>query len=184
MSDPLTGGIVSSAPPIDVGAWVMRLVFLVVGLAVLTAGLNYGLETAEGLVGPGLMPFTAGLVTVLAAVWESVNAYRKQRNPGPSEEADNAIADADELEAAELTGWQRNRPVVLVFAVIVGAVLLTRVIGLLLALSLMVIVLIFAVERKPWWSALIGGTATFLFGWVVFGLVLQVPLPTGMLGLI
>lgn len=169
---------------VEPGPWIARLVFLAVGLAVLIGSLGYGLETEEGLVGPGMVPFIAALVMVVATLVECVNALRKQRTGDGETEEENAITDADEIDNLGRTAAQRNRAVVTVFAVILLTVLLTRIIGLLLSLGLMVLVLITFVERKPWWIGLIAGVGSFLFGWVVFGLVLNVPLPTGMLGLI
>ncbi len=162
----------------------MRLAFLVVGLTVLISGVNYGLRTEEGLVGPGLMPFAAGLVTTIATLAEAANAWRKRRQTASEAGEVNAIEDADEVDHLGRTSAQRNRAVLWVFLVILGAVLMSHVIGLLLSLSLMVVILISVVERKPWWSGVAGGIATFLFGYGVFGVVLNVPLPTGMLGLI
>lgn len=182
MSEPAVA--VGATKRTELGPWVVRLIFLGVGVAVLIGSFGYGLETPEGLVGPGMVPFLASLVMVVATLVESVNAARKLRSPAEATEEDNAIADADDLDNLGRTAVQRNRAVILVFGVILLAVLLTRVIGLLLSLSLMVFTLVALIERKPWWAGLIAGVGSFLFGWVVFGLVLHVPLPTGMLGLI
>lgn len=168
----------------EAGPWIMRLAFLVVGLTVLISGVNYGLRTEDGLVGPGLMPFAAGLVTTLATLAEAANAWRKQRQTAADAGAANAIEEADEVDHLGRTSAQRNRAVLWVFLVILAAVLMSHVIGLLLSLSLMVVALISVVERKPWWSGVVGGIGAFLFGYGVFGVVLNVPLPTGMLGLI
>ncbi|WIY82802.1 tripartite tricarboxylate transporter TctB family protein [Propionimicrobium sp. PCR01-08-3] len=169
---------------VELGPWIVRLIFLGIGIAVLVGSIGYGLETADGLVGPGMVPFLASVVMVLATLVECLNALRKQRAGAEGTEEANAIADADDVDNLGRTAAQRNRAVVLVFGAILLTVLLTRIIGLLISLSLMVFGLIAFVERKPWWIALIAGVGSFVFGWVVFGLVLNVPLPTGMLGLI
>ena len=58
------------------------------------------------------------------------------------------------------------------------------VVVLLLALSLMVFILLKIVERKSWVASIVGAVLAFAFGWGVFGQLLSVPLPTGMLGII
>lgn len=168
---------------VDVGPWAMRLTFLVIGIGVLVGGLKYGLETKAGLVGPGMVPFSAGLIMVIATLVECVRSLRPAA-AAEEEPTENAIADADQVEAADRSPQELRRAVMLVFGVILATVILTRVIGLLLSLSLMVLVLIDVVERKPWWTGVIAAIGVFVFGWSVFSLVLNVPLPTGMLGLI
>jgi hypothetical protein len=166
----------------------MRLVLLVLGAAALIGGSGYGLRTPEGLVGAGLMPALAGFVMVVASLWDGARALRDARaavtvDEGPVPTPESADAPA-ELDVFGRRAGQRNRAVLMVFAVILLAVLLSHVVGLLLALTAMVAVLLGVVEKMPWWVALVGGAAAFLFGYLVFGMALNVPLPTGMLGLV
>lgn len=173
------------AARVALGPWVMRLVLLAVGVAALVGGYGYGLRTEEGLVGAGLMPAIAGGVMVAASIWESLRALRDERTRAAAEPAgDVAAEEAPELDVFGRTARQRNRAVVSVFAVILGTILLAYVIGLLLALSVMVAVLLGVVEKHKWWVALTGGVLAFLFGYLVFDMALRVPLPTGMLGLV
>jgi tetrahydromethanopterin S-methyltransferase subunit F len=44
--------------------------------------------------------------------------------------------------------------------------------------------MIIVVERRPWWVGLIATGCAVLFIYVVFSLILAIPLPTGQLGLI
>lgn len=174
----------AQAPKVDIGAWVIRVVFLAVGLIVLYFGHNYKIRDENGLVGPGMMPFFAGLVMVVATLLEGIVEFRRQRQPVSPQDAGNAIADADALAANARTPTETRRAVLIVFGVILATVLLTQLIGLLLALTVMVFVLVWPVEHKPWWSAAIAALLAFILGFVVFGLVLGVPLPTGLLGLV
>lgn len=172
---------------VNTGAWVMRLALLVLGAAVLVGGIGYGVETPEGLVGPGMMPVAAGALMVVAGAWECLKAFRAERSAvaeAPAE-ADGAATDkAAELDVFGRTTQQRNRAVAVVFGVILLAVVLAYAIGLLLALSLMVVVLLTFVEKKPLWVGLVAGVGAFAFGYLVFGMALNVPLATGALGLI
>ncbi|MFP3714519.1 tripartite tricarboxylate transporter TctB family protein [Puerhibacterium sp. TATVAM-FAB25] len=177
---------------VSTGAWVMRLALLALGAAVLLGGIGYGVETPEGLVGPGMMPVAAGALMVVAGAWECLKAFRAERSAvaAAPAEADGAGADgvaADEaaqLDVFGRTSRQRNRAVAVVFGVILLAVVLAYAIGLLLALSLMVVVLLTFVEKKPLWVGLVAGVGAFAFGYLVFGMALNVPLATGALGLI
>ncbi|MCK6210427.1 tripartite tricarboxylate transporter TctB family protein [Georgenia sp. EYE_87] len=170
------------------GPWVMRLVLLALGVAALVGGSSYGLRTAEGLVGAGLMPALAGFVMVVASLWDGARALRDARAAvavdAEAAAVPEAADEAGELDVFGRRAGQRNRAVLMVFAVILLAVLLSHVVGLLLALTAMVVVLLGVVEKMPWWVALVGGAAAFLFGYLVFGVALNVPLPTGMLGLV
>ncbi|MFP7696449.1 tripartite tricarboxylate transporter TctB family protein [Trueperella sp. LYQ143] len=159
----------------DVGEWVVKCVFLGVGIAVLIAGLGYGLQDKNGLVGPGLMPFAAGLVTVVASMWDMARSLR----------APVAAVASEEPTAATTDGfWAKYANVIKVFLALFLTLVLCRFIGLLLSLCLMVAGLIVLVEKRPWWQGVIAGVIAFLFGYGVFVLVLDVPLPTGMLDLV
>ncbi|WP_420175903.1 tripartite tricarboxylate transporter TctB family protein [Luteococcus sp. OSA5] len=178
------------------GPWLMRAALIVVGLVSLIGGLQYGPKTPEGLVGPGFVPVVAGGLILLASAWDVMVAmleakqHADERGEGATLEAvaDSATAagaaPAEELDAMGRTEKQRNRAVVLVFAILATMVLLVNLIGLLLSLTLMVIVLLWFIEKKKWWQALLGGALALAFGFLVFGILLEVPLPAGLLGLI
>jgi hypothetical protein len=57
-------------------------------------------------------------------------------------------------------------------------------VGLILSFALAVAFMIIVVERRPWWVGLIATGCAVLFIYVVFSLILAIPLPTGQLGLI
>ena len=194
------------------GALAMRIALLVLGAAVIIASFQYGLFDDKGHVGAGFMPFAAGLVMTLASVWDIVKAQfadgqgevhgeTEDEEPGTLPAADsgiNPIVDSDEAVGddanalheeirAELEGEEQQagwKAVLSVFGVLIGVVVLSSMIGLLLTLSLMVFVLLLFVEKKPWWAALIGFVLAISFGYLVFGQLLGVPLPKGLLGLV
>ncbi|MGJ9494637.1 tripartite tricarboxylate transporter TctB family protein [Actinotignum sp. GS-2025a] len=174
----------------DIGALVFRLVILGIGIYVIVAGWNYGLSQDNGEVGAGLMPFIAGCVIVLASIWDLIRSSITKPAPATSPEDDESVqlmeqyAAEDTPAEGERTERQRQLAVVYVFLAMLGAIILTRVIGLLLSVTLMVFVLVVFVERRTWWKGLLAAILTFLFGYVVFSVLLQVPLPTGMLDLV
>lgn len=166
-------GRLSAENQIDRGAVSVKIVFLAIGFFVMVSGIKYGLTDSNGLVGAGLMPFVAGAVTLMASIWELAKGFLSTSSREDSH-----------TESASGSWWTRYGSVIKVFAVILFTIALTRVIGLLLALCLMMAVLIIAVERRPWWTGLVAAAIGFAFGYGVFVLVLHVPLPTGLLGLV
>ncbi|MCK9792814.1 tripartite tricarboxylate transporter TctB family protein [Isoptericola sp. 4D.3] len=168
----------------------MRVLLLALGAAVLVAGISYGVRTPDGHVGPGMMPAAAGAVMLLAGAWESLKAFRSGREATDGDDstvssgAEGAEDEDSQLDVFGRTTAQRNRAVAVVFGVIALGVALTYAIGLLLGLSLMVAVLLTFVEKKPLWVGVVWGAGAFAFGYLVFGLALNVPLATGALGLI
>lgn len=168
---------------IDYGSWIMKFIFLGLGVVIMISSWGYGLRTDGGLVGPGLMPFIASAVTVVASLFEIVKAFMN-KNDVTAGAAENAIADADDLSVSGKSQKEKNLSVVFVFGTIFGTIVLTHLIGLLLSLAIMAFVLVALVERKPVWTAILTAIGTFVFGYFVFKIALQVPLPTGLLGLV
>jgi putative tricarboxylic transport membrane protein len=167
------------------GAWGMRVALLAIGAAVLIGGIAYGLRTPDGLVGPGMMPAVAGAVMLVAGAWECLKAYRVARvQADDAADTEGAADDPAELDVFGRTTAERGRAVATVFGVILLGVVLAYAVGLLLGLSLMVLTLLTFVEKKPLWVGVVGGVAAFAFGYLVFGLALDVPLATGALGLV
>lgn len=179
-----------------------QLIFLgvmaVLGLLAVVGGIGYGLELDER-VGPGLMPFAAGVLMLLTV---AVQLQRRLRMPvaepatgsgaelepaaGPGEGTDTDVdADSDTDAAAAADGATPDgRRVATIFAMIVLAVAATYLIGMLLSVSLLVGALFLLNDRTKPVTALIAAVAAGLFGWLVFETLLDVPLPTGLLGLI
>lgn len=195
---PNTTGATTSAPAQaqrqcgkrDIGALAFRLVILGIGIYVIVSGWNYGLSETNGEVGAGLMPFVAGCVIVLASIWDLIRSNITKPAPETDSEDDESVQLMEQYAAEETpaegerTERQRQLAVVYVFLAMLGAIILTRVIGLLFSVTLMVFVLVVFVERRKWWQGLLAAILTFLFGYVVFSVLLQVPLPTGMLDLV
>ena len=198
---------------IDMGEWVMRAVLIALGVAILIGGLNYGLYDEAGLVGAGFVPFVAGATMVLAGLAEAFKAFRARSSVSLVDQPDTAHAAGVEVESASLETTEslldvdgdgtldiealqtelelasheelkNRRAVISEFVVLIITTVMSHIIGLLLALSLMVFILLKIVERKSWVASIVGAVLAFAFGWGVFGQLLSVPLPTGMLGII
>lgn len=184
------------------GALIMRIVLLVFGAAVMLGSLQYTILDDTGRVGAGFVPFVAGSVMTLAGLWDLAKSVLAERrtSSGVAVVGGGEVESASEPTVEEITGLDIDddlrseligeeqkagwRAVVGVFGVLLGVTLLASWIGLLLALGLMVFALLFFLERRAWWIALVGALLAIAFGYFVFDQLLGVPLPKGALGLI
>lgn len=174
----------------------------VVGAAAAVMGIGYGLSVDSGEVGPGLLPFLTGTFIFLASVAEIFRLFfaRVGTSGGrimsavedieatAAESIDSASeavsADGDEVDTFGRTEKQRNRAPFVIFATFGVALALVPVLGLIIALSLAILFLLIVVEKQKWWTSAAATIGAAVFVYIVFGLVLSVPMPTGMLGLI
>ncbi|GAA4282654.1 hypothetical protein GCM10022261_01850 [Brevibacterium daeguense] len=169
-----------------------------VGLFAAVMGLRYGVTAEGGQVGPGFLPLVTGGFVVLASLAELVRMFFFETTTYEGsfmqvveeveEEAREAVAEAGEhnpeLDTFGRTSGERRRAILLIFGILFAAVVLIPVIGLLLALTLMVMSILIFVERKSIVVALVVAAAAFAVIYVIFVLGLRVPVPTGMLGLV
>lgn len=155
---------------------------------------GYHLFGQGGRIGPGFMPFCGGLALACFAVWALAESFvrgaREQPAGAPSDPAGTpAGTSAGTSAGTDPSGEQpaaggSERRVLLVFVLTAAAFALSYVTGFLLAFGLLICALLWFVEReKPWLAVTVGAVAT-LGSWAVFVLMLQVPLPGGMLGLL
>ncbi|GAA1622077.1 MULTISPECIES: tripartite tricarboxylate transporter TctB family protein [Brevibacterium] len=174
----------------------------VVGAVAAVMGIGYGLSVDSGEVGPGLLPFLTGTFIFLASVAEIFRLFfaRVGTSGGrimsavedieatAAESIDSASeavsADGDEVDTFGRTEKQRNRAPFVIFATFGVALALVPVLGLIIALSLAILFLLIVVEKQKWWTSAAATIGAAVFVYIVFGLVLSVPMPTGMLGLI
>lgn len=146
-------------------------VMVVLGIVGIFGGVGYGLELDER-VGPGLMPFAAGVLMLLTA---AVQLVRRVRTP---------VAEPAPEDRDDTTEGPDARLVAIIFVMIALTVAATYLIGMLISVSLLVGALFLLNDRTKPLTALIAAVAAGLFGWLVFATLLDVPLPTGLLGLI
>lgn len=174
------------------------------GVAVAVASAGYGLFGEGSRLAPGFTPFLTG--TVLAVLGAAI-AARALRPVPPPEHPDqpagpqgppgqvppghvahapvslDQVAHAEEGGAAPEASGRQTRTVAAVFALSAATILLTPLLGFLLAFGLLVLVLAVAVERRgllPSAALAVGATAAV---WLLFERFLAVPLPIGVLGI-
>lgn len=175
-----------------------------VGLGAVVMGLGYGVTGPDGSIGPGFMPVITGAFISLASLADIGRLYfapAGQSTAGLGSLADELSAEAaaaQDAARAELAGdadgeardtfgrtaRQRTRTVLLIFGALLAAILMTQVVGMLLALGLMMFAIVVGLEKKPLVPATLTTVAVVAGAYLIFVRMLGVPLPQGMLGLL
>ncbi len=179
-------------PRIARAAFSAALALLGIAAAVIASG--YGVTQDNGQVGAGFLPVALGAIMALLAGADVVMALREREERAPDEggslaaEVDAAaidhVAESPDVDALGRTQRQRNRMLVIVAAMLLGALLLVPVLGLLLSLGALMLAVAIGVERRPVVSSTIVTVVVVGAFHLVFGVLLRVPLPTGLIGLI
>lgn len=164
---------------------------------------GYGLLLEGNRVGPGLLPAVfGGLIALissfmliltlrgrrarhdhgLAEVAQSVQG-RSPVEPGPAETSGPGLETSGDLDIFGRTAAQRMRQLRIVTVALIVALFLVPVVGLLGALGLFGLFASIVVERRPWLSSLLITATSVGVVYVVFAVLLEVPLPTGVLGI-
>lgn len=186
------------------------VILCLVGVVAVVMGFGYGFMEDNGQVGAGFLPVLTGGFVVLATLLELARMYLAHSSPIEGsfmetvvhleEEAGAAIArahhedadaggdaggmDSEELDTFGRTKAQRTSAIGKIFGIMLVAILLIPVLGLLISLTLMTLVLLLVVERKPWVPSVLATLGALAFFYFVFVQGLRVPLPTGLLGII
>jgi putative tricarboxylic transport membrane protein len=191
MSDALDAGTAPApaAPPAAPrrGGLVGNLVLASVGLLAVVGGVGYGVTGATGPVGPGFVPALAGALMALFSVVELVRIVRarppREAAPDGAPAPGDPVAATDDVDQFGRTDRQRSRAIVAIFAIVALGVAVTPFLGLLTAMGLVVLALTLGIERRPVVPSVLTAAGTVAFAYVVFVLVLRVPVPVGPLGL-
>lgn len=168
-----------------VGAGLLALL----GAGLAFGGTDYGVLNEEGRVGPGFMPFVTGSLLVLFGVVIAFETRRAAGRAASTEATEGSGPSLLELALSRDDGEQgvpdgevKDRNVAVVFGLTLAAILLTPVLGFLLAFGLLIFVLVTFVEREGPMLGLLVTVAAIGVTYLVFVLFLAVPLPTGYFG--
>lgn len=173
----------------------------IVGAVAAVMGVGYGLTVEGGEVGPGMLPFLTGAFIFLASVAEIFRLFFARVGTSGGrimsavedieataadsiDAAGTASADGEDVDTFGRTERQRNRAPFVIFLTFGVALALVGVLGLIISLSAAILFLLLVVEKQKWWISALATIGAAVFVYIVFGLVLAVPLPTGLLGLI
>ncbi len=156
------------------------------GLAAVVGGLGYGLLGEDGRIGPGFVPASAGAVMVVFATLELARILRpraaRERTGLMASVQDVEQEAADAVDQFGRTDRQRARAIVAIFATTAVGVGLVPFLGLITALSLVVLTLTLGIERRPVLPSALTAVGAAVLAYGVFVLVLNVPVPVGPLG--
>jgi len=169
------------------------------GYAFLTAWFDYDLLNEGNRVGPGLVPAVVGaLIALISGVLLvlTLTGRRARHDHGLAEVAESLAADLpadaevpetsdadDDLDIFGRTAAQRMRQLQMVTVALVVALFLVSLVGLLGALGLFGLFVAIVVERRPWLPSVLITAASVGVIYAVFAVFLEVPLPTGSLGI-
>ena len=152
---------------------------------VATAG-DYTILREDGTVGGGFLPLLVGVVLAGLGAVQFVAAWLRVRVI--AQDSQGLVRRARERSAADAvpdmfgrTARQRLHQLGLVITATVAAVALTTLVGLLVALGLLSVFISAVVERRSWYASVLISTASVGLVFVVFVLLLDIPLPRGLL---
>jgi putative tricarboxylic transport membrane protein len=145
---------------------VSGLAFIALSLAVLPESL--GLQFySEGVPGPGFFP------TLLALTIAGGGALLVATRVGKKREAFPEFERPSRSEAQRSLG---------VWVALVASALLINIVGFVAAMVVLVGILLLGIERRRGPITLLTIVATPLLAYLLFGVLLQVPLPSGLFG--
>ena len=167
-------------------------VLAAVGIAAVIGGLAYGAFGEEGRIGPGFLPVMSGGLVALFALSDIVSRVRARPQLADERELLLDTDAAAELEAEAIvpdidifgrSQKQRNMQLVAVIGILIGTLLLVGVLGFILAFGVLLVVTAVFVEKRKLLPSLLVAVVALGVAYLVFGVLLRVPLPQGLLGI-
>jgi len=146
------------------------------GVAFAIGGTGYGVFGEGSRIGPGFMPFVAGVLLAVFGVMIGVEAAL-HRGRVPSNTVENMQEGG--VEGGEEAG---GSTVAVAFGLMLVTVLLIPLLGFLLSFGLLILVLVTFVEREGWVRGILLSVGAIAVTWLTFVVFLQIPLPPGILG--
>jgi putative tricarboxylic transport membrane protein len=168
-------------------------VLAVIGIAAVVGGLGYGVVQEDGLIGPGFLPTMAGGLVAVFAIGDVIGRLRPRTTISQTELilgadaqetlAEEAAAESD-IDIFGRDQKQRTRMLVVVMGILIATLLLVQVLGFLISFALMLIAIAVFVEKRRWVPALVVTAAAIAVTYALFVVLLRVPLPQGLIGII
>ena len=165
------------------------------GAAAAIGGWGYGVAQDNGQIGPGFLPVALGAIIAVLAIVDTASIVLRREPGHPAEQLTGVEAEANaaaidtveesaDIDALGRSQRQRNRMLLVVGGMLLGALLLVPVLGLLISLGVLMLTIAIVVERRPIISSVIVSVVAVGIVHLIFGVLLNVPLPTGLIGLI
>ncbi len=150
-------------------------VLTVVGALFFLGSFAYSWTNPEdGTIGAGALPRVAGLLLLLIGL----ALIRQESRAGSVLEGDGHVVEEEEHTPEETRAIRRK--LILITAVMVVTALLIPILGMLPALALMTLYVTAFVERLRWPVALATAAGVLVVSYLLFTVVLRVPLPLGL----
>jgi putative tricarboxylic transport membrane protein len=160
--------------------------FVAAGILSVVEGVGYGLVRDDGIIGPGFFPIVIGAILLVLGGGILLQTVRGPEAPSRLEaveaELEREVAELDTDAAPMFDVAGNERAALAVFAGIGVAILASYWLGLIVAFSLLVFVILAVIERQGLVRAV---AVTLLLGfgsWLVFVHFLEVPLGFGIFG--
>jgi putative tricarboxylic transport membrane protein len=144
------------------------------GVAFAIGGTGYGVFGEGSRIGPGFMPFMAGVLLVVFGVAIGVEAALGRVPSRPPQNMQEGDAEGDEEGS--------GRTVAVAFGLMLVTVLLIPVLGFLLSFGLLILALVTFVEREGWLRGILLSVSAIAVTWLTFVVLLEIPLPPGIFG--
>lgn len=165
------------------------------GIAAAIGGWGYGVTQDNGQIGAGFLPLVLGVIMALLAGADTVTALLERKPDRAVDElgtlgsevdeaAIDTVAEMPDIDALGRSQKQRNRMLLIVSGMLLVAVLLVPVLGLLISLGLLMLTIAIFVERRSIITSVLVSVITVAVFHIVFGVLLNVPMPTGLIGFI
>ena len=167
----------------------------VAGAAAAIGGVGYGITQENGQIGAGFLPLVLGAALAALAGIDVIQTLRGRTLTDPAEEltgvgaeadaaAIDTVAEAPDIDSLGRSQKQRNRMLAIVLGMTFVALLLVPVLGLLISLGVLLVAISTLVERRRILTSLLVGAIAVGLIHIVFAVLLGVPMPTGLIGLI
>ncbi len=128
--------------------------------------------TKQGFPGPGFFPIMCGIAIVLCSLAIFMKAWFKAKKDILQDQPDNMLQ-KNIFNRMELKS----------FAIVIGiswaVVILSDIIGLLVAISIAVVILIRVLGKETLKTSCLVGVGTFAVLFLIFDVFLRIPLPAG-----
>ena len=145
-----------------------------VGLLFFVLSFAYDWTLEDGSIGPAALPRTASALLVLVSALRLLTEARRRPAATPPGAPAPGAPVVEEVPDA-------RRKLLLVCGTVLVTALLIPYAGLLLSLGLMTLFLAAVVERQPFLRSLLVAAATLGVSYLVFVVLLKIPLPLGLL---
>ncbi|MEX1080029.1 MAG: tripartite tricarboxylate transporter TctB family protein [Homoserinimonas sp.] len=168
------------------------LFLLALGVVWAVTSTDYGLIGEGGRLAPGTVPFTAGVILALCGAVIVAKGIISGRVPagGPEREAEvdgtasavNAAGVAPPVTerkavATRVRSFPQDHPVLSVYGLVLIGVLIMPITGFSIAFALAIFAILRLVERQRIRTAAAIAVVTALFGYLLFEVVFNLPLP-------